>query len=152
MLRPVRGSVIEGATGVNSDGLKPLNRESFCWNVLALESLINRWVKRRENTMGASLAVSLPAAMPHSICPVAILAAIPNAACKLVPQACCSVMPGVRGDRSVLNIASLARLKSFEWVVTAPATTSSISFPCSWFCSTMPWIAQDNMSILVRSA
>ena len=35
--------------------------------------------------------------MPHSISPVAILAPMLTAACRLVPHACIMVMPGVDG-------------------------------------------------------
>ena len=65
-----------------------------------------------ENTIGASDVVSEPTAMPLSISPVAILAADAEAACRLVPQACISVMPGVEGASSAPSTASLARLKS----------------------------------------
>jgi hypothetical protein len=39
-------------------------------------------------SIGASLVVSTPAAMPLSICPRAILLAISSVVCRLVPQAC----------------------------------------------------------------
>ena len=52
--------------------------------------------------------------MPLSIWPVAILAAIAMAACRLVPQACCMVMPGVVGASLVPSTASRARFQSLE--------------------------------------
>ena len=71
--------------------------------------------------------------------------------CRLVPHACCSVMPGVSGERPVDSSASRARFQSFEWVVTAPATTSSIRLPPSPKRSTTPWTAAASISRLVFS-
>jgi hypothetical protein len=75
-----------------------------------------------------------------------------SAACRLVPQACCRVIPGVNGDSEVDSSASRARLKSFEWEVTAPAMTSSSCAPSRPKRSVSPCKAADSMSRLVFSA
>ena len=76
--------------------------------------------------------------MPHSIWPTAILAAIPIAACRLVPHACCMVMPGVVGASLLPSTASRARFQSLEWEITAPPAASSICTPASLHFSTRP--------------
>ena len=98
MLSPVRGSEVEGGCGASSAGVKLLNAAAFWPRLRARESCTRRWANRRWNTIGASLVVSEPSEMPDSICPVAILAAMPRAPARLVPQACIMVMAG-RGGR-----------------------------------------------------
>ena len=94
MLSPVRGSAVAGAEGRASAGAKPWKAAAFWPKPRARDKATRRWANLRWNTIGASLVVSEPKAMPDSICPVAILAARPSAPCKLVPQACIMVMPG----------------------------------------------------------
>ena len=67
--------------------------------------------------------------MPLSISPVAILPPIIAAACRLVPQACWMVVPGVVRASLVPSTASRARFQSLEWVTTAPPTASSMCTP-----------------------
>ena len=76
--------------------------------------------------------------MPHSISPVAILAWIIEAACRLVPHACWMVMPGVVGASLVLSTASRARFQSLECVTTAPPIASSMCTPFRLYLSTSP--------------
>jgi hypothetical protein len=84
--------------------------------------------------------------------PTAILAPMPSAPWRLVPQACMSVTPGVEGASLVPSTASRARLKSLEWVTTAPATTSSMWAPFKLYLSTRPDSAAVIMSRFDRSA
>ncbi len=129
MLSNVRGSLTDGGTGANSFGLSPLKTPSFACRLFALPS----FTKRRENfllkTIGTSLTVSVPAAIAESICPDAIFALAINAACKLVPHACCMVSAGVLGDKPDDKTASRVKFQSLECVMTAPAFTSPNSTP-----------------------
>src|SRR5882672_4630451 len=112
MDRPVRGSLTLGGCGASSPGEKPLKAESL-WPIdLAFCASTSRCANFSLNTIGASEVVSEPMAMPHSISPVAILAWIMEAACRLVPQACWMVMPGVVGASLVDSTASQARFQS----------------------------------------
>jgi hypothetical protein len=129
-----------------------LNAAAFWPKPRARDKATRRWANLRWNTIGASLVVSEPKAMPDSICPVAILAARPSAPCKLVPQACIMVMPGVVGARALPITASRARFQSLAWVTTAPPTTSSIWAPWSEKRSTSPPSVPISMSRLVSSA
>ena len=112
----------------------------------------SRWANFSLNTMGASDVVSEPMAMPHSIWPTAILAAIPMAACRLVPQACCMVMPGVVGASFEPSTASRARFQSLECETTAPPTASSMCTPASLYFSTRPLSTAVSISRLDLSA
>ncbi len=141
-----------GGCGASSDGESP-------WKTLTLSQVdffcdisTSRFEKRRENTIGASDVVSLPTAMPEEICPIAILAPIPNAACKLVPQASISVIPGVEGASRDPITASRAKFQSFECVTTAPPTTSSMWAPCNPYRSAVASMTAVIISRFVRSA
>ena len=148
----MRISPLVGETGLSSDGPKPFRAAMRCFISRAWLSLIIRLENFLPNTMGASEVVSEPAAIAQSICPVAILAPSVRAACRLVPQACCNVIPGVSGDNLLDSTASRARLKSREWVITAPAISSSICSPARSNLSTRPSIAADSISRLLLSA
>ena len=90
-----------------------------------------RLAKLSRNTIGTSEVVSDPPAMPESICPTAILLATTMAASRLVPQARCSVIPGVCSSSPELRVISRARFQSLECLMTAPKATS----PSRCFCS-----------------
>jgi len=93
--------------------------------------IASRRLRRRSPyTIGTSLVVSAPAAMPASICPQAILLAMMIALSSEVPQARAVVMPGVVGARPELSTASRARFQSDECLITAPSATSPNSRPC----------------------
>jgi hypothetical protein len=85
MDRPVRGSLTLGGCGASSPGEKPLKAASLCPIDLAFCASTSRCANFSLKTIGASEVVSEPMAMPHSISPVAILAWIIDAACRLVP-------------------------------------------------------------------
>ena len=138
---PVRGSLTFGGCGASSAGEKPL-KAARRWPIdLAFCASTSRWANFSLNTIGASEVVSEPMAMPDSICPVAILACRIIAACRLVPQACCKVMPGVDGASLLPSTASRARFQSLEWVTTAPPIASSICTPFKLYLSTRPFSA-----------
>ena len=90
--------------------------------------------------------------MADSIWPMAIFAALPSAACRLVPQAWDSVTPGVSSRSFVPMTASRVRLKSLACVMTAPPTTSSMCSPSSLYFSTRPFSAAVIKSRFVRSS
>ena len=152
MLRPVRGSLVLGGCGESSVGEKSLKMESRSITVRARCKATSRCANLRLNTIGASLVVSAPQAIPLSIWPMAILAPMSMAACKLVPQACCMVMPGVVGASLVSMTASRARFQSRECETTAPPTTSPMATPASLYLSTSPEMAVDIILRLVCSA
>ena len=66
MLSPVRGSCVEGATGVSSPNEKPLNVLSFSPPFRARYRSIMRCWNLSPNTTGLSETVSEPPAMPVS--------------------------------------------------------------------------------------
>jgi len=80
MDRPVRGSPLAGSTGFNSDGLKPLKTFSRCFALLAALAFTSLCENLRPKVMGGSEVVSVPAAIPHSIWPLAIFAPMVRAA------------------------------------------------------------------------
>ena len=90
--------------------------------------------------------------MPLSLAPVAILPPIMMAACRLVPHACTSVVPGVAGDSLEPSTASRARFQSRECDTTAPPTASSISAPFRSNLSTRPFSVAVSISRLELSA
>ena len=138
MERPVRGSPTLGGCGASSPGEKPLKAENRSPIDLAFCTSTRRWANFCLNTIGASEVVSEPMAMPLSVWPVAILAPIMAAACRLVPQACWIVTPGVVGASLVFSTASRARFQSLEWETTAPPTASSMCTPFRSYLSTRP--------------
>jgi hypothetical protein len=75
-------------------------------------SAISRCWNFSPKTIGLSDTVSEPQAMALSISPMAILAPSSSAACRLVPQAVCTLVPGVRGEKPASSTASRVRLKS----------------------------------------
>ena len=103
-------------------------------------------------TMGASEVVSEPMAMPHSVSPVAILAPIMAAACRLVPQACSMVVPGVERPSLVPSTASRAKFQSLEWETTAPPIASSMCTPFKSYLSDSPLSVAVSISRLEASA
>ena len=99
-----------------------------------------------------SLMVSLPPAMPASICPNAILLPTRMAASSAVPQARCRSRPGVSGDKPQPSTDSRQRLKSRECFITAPAATSSRRTPWRSNLSTRPRKAAVNIAWLPTRA
>src|ERR671924_1793780 len=116
MDRPVRGSFTDGGRGPSSAGENPFSTLSLSHTVFCWAHCVTRVENFFENTIGASEVVSAPIAIPLSIWPEAILAAIPIAACMLVPHACIMVMPGVEGASFEPITASRARFQSLECV------------------------------------
>ncbi len=115
MALPVRGSATPGRCGFSSPKEKPFTAAlNFSSGVLARLMRRKRCCSARLYTMGTSLVVSEPPAMPASICPQAILLATTMAASRPVPQARASVRPGVVGARPEDNVASRARFQSDE--------------------------------------
>ena len=125
----MRGSATEGGSGANSRGENPLKAPSFSPNERPCWAATSRFASGFDTTIGASEVVSEPHAIPDSISPMAILAAMPMAAWRPVPQAWINVMPGVVGASLVPRTASRARFQSRECETTAPPTTSSIWTP-----------------------
>jgi hypothetical protein len=62
------------------------------------------------------------------------------------------VTPGVEVASLVLSSASRVRLKSFEWVTTAPPVTSPMCWPFRPYASTIPFRAAVIMSRFDKSA
>ena len=133
---PVRGSPVPGKLGLKCRGLIPRKGAIRSPKLFArkLRSMSCRysWPK----TIGGSLTVSTPPAMPASICPSAILFATAIAASMLVPQARCTSRPGVSGERPESRSDSRARFHWLECFITAPATTSPRRWPRSEYRST----------------
>ena len=98
--------------------------------------------------MGTSLAVSVPPAIAHSICPKAILLPARIAASNPVPHACWTSYAGVLGDNFELRVASRARLKSLACFITAPAATSPRRSPSKSKRLTSPLIEAVSISRL----
>ena len=140
MDRPVRGSPTAGGCGASSDGEKPLNTFSLSMNGFCWPSLTRRCANFFETTIGASEVVSEPMAMPLSISPVAILAAMRGR----LQAGAAGLQHGDagRGRRELgAEHASRARFQSFECETTAPPTTSSMCTPFSLYLSTRPFSA-----------
>jgi hypothetical protein len=131
MERLVRGSLLRGSRGrTNIDGRNPasaLMRSPVDLARLASSRILRIFSFR---PTGASEVVSVPPAMPTSICPSAILLATRMAASSPVPQACCTSYAGVCLASVVDSTDSRVRLKSRACLMTAPATTSSSRWPC----------------------
>ena len=132
----MRGSPTPGKTGLKWRGRRPRKGAIRAPNDFAA------WARSRicwyplPNTIGGSLTVSTPPAMPASIWPSAILFAITIAASRLVPQARCTSRPGVSGERPESSSDSRARFHWLECFITAPATTSPRRTPFSPYLST----------------
>ena len=108
-----------------------MNSASFERRSFARPSPTSRFETFGPNTIGASLVVSVPAAIAQSICPVAIFAPATIAACRDVPHAWLIVIAGVLGSSRVCSVASRARFQSRECEMTAPAFTSPSRSPSS---------------------
>ena len=132
----MRGSPTPGNSGLNSLNAKPLKALRRAPKLRAMLASSRRRRRRLLTTIGTSDVVSEPPPMPASICPRAILFATVITVSRPVPQARCSVMPGVAGDRPDDSAASRPRFQSLLCLSTAPMATSPSTSPCSLNFST----------------